>query len=154
MGSYGSKTYYQYMPGGHEATWPPFFSIRFNSEHVGLVTGQLNLSNAPYVEKNYNLADGNKHTIAWQIVKTGANCDAVDASIIMRCWIDCDPTQANPSLEAVCTAENYEKYYFDRYYNEGDGWLYFGSISTTAKDENDQTYTADDCMHIHAIELC
>ena len=62
----------------------------------------------------------------------------------MRCWIDCEATET-PSLEVVCTAENYEKYYFDRYYNEGDGWLYFGSISTG---------NANDCMHIHKVELC
>ena len=144
MGSYGSKTYHQYMPGGHEAAWPPFFSIRMNNQHVGLVTGQLNLTGTPYVEKEIALADGAQHTIAWQIVKTGENCNDENASIIMRCWIDCEATET-PSLEVVCTAENYEKYYFDRYYNEGDGWLYFGSISTG---------NANDCMHIHKVELC
>ena len=143
MGTYGSKTYHQYMPGGYEAFWPPFFSIRITNTHVGLVTGQLNL-NGPYVEREATLADGAQHTIAWQIVKTGENCDADDASIVMRCWIDCEPTQA-PSIEIVCTANNYEKYYFDRLYNEGDGWLYFGSVSTG---------NANDCIHIYKAELC
>ena len=120
----------------------PFFTIRISSQTVGLVTG-MSIAGAPYSEKQVNLFDGNQHTIAWQIVKTGESCDDANASIIMRCWIDGDTTSA-PSIEVVCTAQNYEKYYFDRYYNEGDGWLYFGSISTG---------NANDCMHVYKAEL-
>lgn len=145
MGSFASKTYHEYMPSGHEATWPPFFSIRISKDRVSLVTGLKVVGNPPYMETLANLGDGNQHTIAWQITKTGTDCNAEDASIVMKCWIDCEPTSSSPSLQLVCTSENYEKVYFDKFYNEGDGWLYFGSISNGP---------ADDCMHVYKAELC